>query len=102
MPVIVLSENFISALYERLAVFDTAFMRPVTFYVKPSVEALMRHDRRFVNFTRHVRLRPKPTENKNLPYFTVSVPRCSRCPNETSSPLLQNLYSSIRSDFLIS
>lgn len=45
MPFIVLSENVISAFYERLAVFDTAFMRPVTFYVKPSVEMLMRYDR---------------------------------------------------------
>lgn len=44
MPFIVLSENFISAFYERLAVFDTAFMRPVTFYVEPSVEMLMRYD----------------------------------------------------------
>lgn len=25
--------------------FDTAFMRPVTFYVKPSVEMLMQYDR---------------------------------------------------------
>lgn len=44
MPFIVLSENFISAFYERLAVFDTTFMRPVIFYVKPSVEMLMQYD----------------------------------------------------------
>lgn len=50
MPVIVLSENFISALYERLAVFDTAFMSPVTFYAKPSVELLMWHDCWIVDF----------------------------------------------------
>lgn len=44
MPFIVLSENFISAFYERLPVFDIAFMGPVTFYVKPSVEMLMWYD----------------------------------------------------------
>ena len=36
--------EFHQCFYERLAVFDTAFMRPVTFYVKPSVEMLMRYD----------------------------------------------------------
>lgn len=34
--------DFHQCFYERLAVFDTTFMRPVTFYVKPSVEMLMR------------------------------------------------------------
>lgn len=52
MPFIVLSENFISAFYERLAVFDIALMGPVTFYVKPSVEMLMWYDRWIWKFYR--------------------------------------------------
>lgn len=36
--------EFHQCFYERSSVSDTPFMRPVTFYAKPSVEMLMRYD----------------------------------------------------------
>lgn len=56
--------------YERLAVFDTTFIRPVTFYVKPSVEMLMRYDcwiGKFIGISGSVQYTQPPfTKNANI------------------------------------